>query len=176
MNRRTVIKLLGASSAVAMIGSGIYEINREHPELSLTTTLLFLKQLNPEKITSSGEWPLTRAFEHLAQSIEFSMVGYPVMKSEFFQNTAGSIAFSVFNARGKMNHGLNEVIPGEVISTPSLTITQSLTRLINSLESFAAFDGPLQPHFAYGQLSKAEYTLAHIMHINNHFEEFTTSF
>ena len=176
MNRRAVLKLLGATSAVAIIGGGMYEVNRKHPELSLESTLIFLKQLTPEKITSTGQWPLARAFEHLAQSIEFSMIGYPIMKSEFFQNTAGSIAFSVFNARGKMNHGLDEIIPGEVIRKVPLTVSQALTRLVKSLEDFNDFSGVLKPHFAYGQLTKQQYALAHVMHINNHFEEFNTTY
>jgi hypothetical protein len=31
----------------------------------------------------------------------------------------------------------------------------------------------LAPHFAYGALDRAQYTAAHVMHINNHLTEIT---
>ncbi len=36
---------------------------------------------------------------------------------------------------------------------------------------FQADTGPLQPHFAYGPLSRADYALAHALHIANHQDE-----
>jgi hypothetical protein len=46
-----------------------------------------------------------------------------------------------------------------------------LQRLIFALDSFRQFTDELQPHFAYGKLTHAEYANAHVMHVLNHFEE-----
>jgi len=36
---------------------------------------------------------------------------------------------------------------------------------------FQDYQGKLEPHFSYGQLSKEEFTVAHVIHLNNHLEE-----
>ena len=172
MQRRTFVKYLGVGSAVAVLGGGYWlSQGKGSAGLAVPTTLSRLKQLDVASIQTSGSWDIARTFNHLAQSVEFSMTGFPVMKSVVFQHTVGRLAFSVFNARGSMMHGLDEVIPGEVVVDAAKT-DEALGRLISALEQFEAFDGELQPHFAYGQLDKAQYAVAHVMHINNHFEEF----
>lgn len=45
----------------------------------------------------------------------------------------------------------------------------SLTRLRRSVDDFERAREPPQPHFAYGELSKPDYALAHAMHLANHF-------
>lgn len=72
-------------------------------------------------------------------------------------------------------HGLDEPIPGEVINEGSSDPVQSQRRLIAALERFQSFEGPLMPHFAYGELARNEYAIAHAMHVNNHFDEFQLS-
>ena len=47
----------------------------------------------------------------------------------------------------------------------------AIGRVISSLKAFSAYQGPLRPHFAYGDLSKEEYTDAHLLHIQNHMQE-----
>jgi len=128
-----------------------------------------LEGLDLSAIESTGDWGLGRMFSHLAQGVDFSMHGYPVQKPRLFQATVGTLAFKVFAAKGKMSHGLNEPIPGEVIS--EISAEDGLGRLWTSLETFRDFDGALQPHFAYGGLSKAQFGKAHLLHIENHLEE-----
>lgn len=171
MNRRNAIKILGISSAAVVTSTYWLNKKRDNSALSINLILEQLTNIDPNSMFTESEWNITRTLEHLAQSIEFSMLGYPEMKSKMFQNTVGQLAFSVFQANGKMTHNLNEVIPGEVISKNSLTPTQALQRLIKALETFDSFDGQLKPHFAYGKLSKSEYAIAHVLHINNHFEK-----
>lgn len=122
-------------------------------------------------VRMSGAWPLSSVLDHLAQSVEMSMDGYPQPKGALFQMTAGRAAFAVFRARGKMSHGLAEPIPG----APPLDIGPdwklAAGRLRAALARFDAHTGPLKPHFAYGELSKADYEIAHCMHIANHREE-----
>ena len=51
-------------------------------------------------VKSTGAWPVAAVLDHLAQSVEMSMDGFPQPKSALFQKTAGRAAFSVFRARG----------------------------------------------------------------------------
>jgi hypothetical protein len=97
------------------------------------------------------------------------MTGYPEEKPRLFQMTAGKLAFTVFKLRGRMSHGLDEPIPGEVIG--DVSADEGLQRLWQSLEHFRDHTGPLRPHFAFGALGKDQFALAHLMHIENHLEE-----
>ncbi len=45
----------------------------------------------------------------------------------------------------------------------------ALIRLDNAIALFQQSAPDLQPHFAYGNLSKAQYEQAHAMHLANHF-------
>ena len=118
-------------------------------------------------------WNWSQTLEHCAQSIEFSLQGFPAPKSALFQNTLGAAAFNVFAMRGRMSHNLTEPIPGAPeldASTPDAT--GALARLRNAVHNFATHAGPLHPHFAYGALSRAQYEKAHAMHLANHLSAF----
>lgn len=118
-------------------------------------------------------WNWSQTLEHCAQSIEFSLQGFPAPKSALFQNTLGSAAFGVFALRGRMSHNLAEPIPGAPAldaSTPDAAV--ALARLRKAVKDFAANVGPLHPHFAYGALSKTQYEHAHAMHLANHLSAF----
>jgi len=135
----------------------------------IETAFRRLDALDLAAIESTGDWGLGRMFAHLAQGVEFSMNGYPVQKPKLFQATVGTLAFKVFESRGRMSHGLNEPIPGEVVS--EISAADGLGRLWRSLEDFQSFDGEMQPHFAYGGLNKVQFGKAHQLHIENHLEE-----
>lgn len=128
-----------------------------------------LEALDLSAIESTGDWGLGRMFSHLAQGVEFSLTGYPEQKPKLFQATAGKLAFAVFSARGRMSHGLDDPIPGEVIA--SVSAEDGLQRLWTSLEAFRDHQGDLHPHFAYGALNKAQFGKAHLLHIENHLIE-----
>jgi len=136
---------------------------------ALDTAFRRLDALDLTAIQSTGDWDLGRTFSHLAQGVEFSMTGYPAEKPKLFQMTAGKLAFTVFKLRGRMSHGLDEPIPGEVVG--EVSADAGLNRLVTSLEQFRDFDGALRPHFAFGSLGKDQFALAHLMHIENHLEE-----
>ena len=120
---------------------------------------------------STGAWPLPAVLEHLAQSIEMSVHGFPEPKSPLFQATLGTAAFAVFKWRGKMGHGLAEPIPGAPALTTAADWRAPAQRLRRAVGDFNAYGGALQPHFAYGTLSKADFALAHVLHIANHQDE-----
>ena len=120
--------------------------------------------------TAVWTWPAT--LTHCAQSIRFAMSGYPQAKSELFQRTVGRAAYQVFAWRGQMSHDLSEPIPGAPALRPQADPQVALAELHQTIDAFHRHTDELQPHFAYGRLSKAEYELAHAMHLANHFAAF----
>ena len=42
---------------------------------------------------------------------------------------------------------------------------------MQAIQRFAAHNGALKPHFAYGALAKSDFALAHGLHIANHQDE-----
>jgi phage gp29-like protein len=120
---------------------------------------------------SSGAWSLAQMLDHAAQSIEFSMSGFPEMKPALFRHTVGAAAFAVFKARGAMNHSLDEPIPGAPALSAPDALPPAMERVLKALRDFEAYNGVLRPHFAYGELDKPDYTRAHLMHLANHWQE-----
>ena len=124
------------------------------------------------KVVDGNPWNLSQVLQHLAQSIEFSMQGFPELKGAWFRHSVGSAAFGVFNARGKMSHGLDEPIPGAPALDGTQALNVSVNRLLAAMDAFAQFNGTLRPHFAYGELTKPQYERAHLMHLANHWTQF----
>ena len=120
---------------------------------------------------TTGAWPLPAVLEHLAQSVEMSLDGYPQPRSALFQNTVGAAAFAVFQWRGRMGHGLDEPIPGAPALALPGDLATSVARLHAAIARFEQHGGALAPHFAYGRLDKAQYARAHTFHIANHQDE-----
>ena len=117
-------------------------------------------------------WTWAQTLVHCAQSIEYSLQGFPLPKSALFQNTLGAAAFKVFTLRGRMSHNLAEPIPGAPALDANASAEGALARLRQAVQDFGAHTGPLQPHFAYGALSRAQYEQAHAMHLANHLSAF----
>jgi hypothetical protein len=121
-----------------------------------------------KEVVLSPGWDLPHVLDHCARSIEYSMQGFPEQKNAIFQALVGKTAFKLFELRGEMSHNLSEEIPGSVPTEASKSFEAALARLLASIQTFEIYDGPLMPHFAYGNLSKKEYDLANAMHIANH--------
>lgn len=170
MKRRTFLGLALASGA-GLSGALWLKQDVHHPELDLDIALQKLKQLINQDVISSADWTPAQIFNHCAQSIEFSMTGFPVHKSDVFKQTAGKIALSVFTRNGSMTHGLAEPIPGAPDLIEKSDTQLALKRLMQSLLDFQGVTVELKPHFAYGVLNKAEYAKAHVLHLNNHLEQ-----
>ena len=139
---------------------------------SLDDAMRWLDKL--DKATSAkttGAWPLSSVLEHMAQSVEMSMDGFPQPKSAFFQSTAGTAAFSFFKWRGQMTHSLTEPIPGAPALGTSADWHPATARLRAAIVRFNQNQSPLRPHFAYGTLDKRDFALAHALHIANHQDE-----
>lgn len=171
MQRRQFLKATGIGFVGGVAGMGIWLTTCEHPSTSLSAMQSKLKGMLGKAISSQGVWQPGQVFAHLAQSIEYSMLGYPEMRSELFQKTVGSIAFAVFSEHGSMTHPLDEPIPGAPELDKGLDTDAQLMRLISALDTFSRHTAGLHPHFAYGALSMEEYLTAHLLHIENHLEE-----
>lgn len=141
---------------------------------SLDDVMRWLDKLDrASQVQSNTVWKMSAVLEHMAQSVDMSMDGFPEPKSALFQATLGSAAFAVFRLRGKMSHGLTEPIPGAPVLPQSDDFKPGIARLRNAVQRFQAYAGPLRPHFAYGALSRADFALAHTLHIANHQDEIT---
>jgi hypothetical protein len=127
------------------------------------------------RLTPHTPWNWGQTLHHLAQSIEYSIAGFPEPKSALFQRTVGSAAFNVFAWRGRMSHPLDDPIPGAPSLGAGDDAAAALARLQAAMQTFAQHTGPLMPHFAYGALDKADYEQAHAMHLANHFSAFEVS-
>ncbi|WP_428420550.1 DUF1569 domain-containing protein [Methylibium sp.] len=121
---------------------------------------------------SSGAWSLSQALQHLAQSIEGSLAGYPQSKPAWFTRTLGAAAHAVFDARGRMTHSLDEPIPGAAPLDAAWPPDVAALRLLRAMDAFEVHTGPLAPHFAYGALDKPAYQRAHLMHLADHWQQF----
>jgi len=176
MKRRQFIKASMITGAAIGLGSALWlSDDVDHSALTIAAVLAKITELSKQSLITTGVWSLQQVLEHCAQSVEYSMTGYPEHKSEIFKQTLGALAFRAFSSKGLMTHALDEYIPGAPnLSSPLLkeqSKQQAFARLQHSLEQFKQYQGPLAPHFAYGVLSKAEYELAHSMHFYNHLKQ-----
>ncbi len=138
---------------------------------TIEAALQTLAQLKTAAPRMTGAWDLPHVLHHAAQSIEYSMSGFPVPKPAWFQATLGSYAFALFNARGAMSHDLADPIPGAPAIAQGQPLGPAIDRASAALRAFDAHAGALQPHFAYGRLDKTDYARAHLMHLANHWTE-----
>ena len=114
-------------------------------------------------------WPVPRVVAHAAQSIEYSVDGYPESRAAWFRHSAGALAFAAFSRRGRMSHDTVQDIPGAA-APAEVALSDSLRRLHAAIARFDAATR-LQPHFAYGALDRADYVRAHLMHLAEHARE-----
>jgi len=119
----------------------------------------------------TGAWDLAHVLHHAAQSIEYSIGGFPDLKPAWFRASVGAYVFALFNARGQMAHSLSEPIPGAPEIAQGQPLGPAIDHAIAALQAFDRHAGALAPHFAYGALSKPDYTRAHLMHLANHWAE-----
>ena len=140
----------------------------------IPAALRTLETLPPTARMAEG-WTLPQVLEHAAQSIEFSLRGFPELKSAVFRGTVGKLAFAVFDGRGRMSHGLTEPIPGAPALASALPLPDAVARLTRALKDFDAHTGALRPHFAYGALDKGAFARAHLMHLADHWQHYRAS-
>ncbi|MEM7254169.1 MAG: DUF1569 domain-containing protein [Pseudomonadota bacterium] len=110
---------------------------------------------------------------HCAQSIQYSVSGFPENKPAWLQKTIGRLVARRFLRRGAMSHNLEQPIPG----APALNDV-SLAEGVDSIrDAIAAFREARQlaPHFVFGELTPEDYEQMQAMHFADHFEAFDLS-
>src|SRR5690606_18354726 len=152
-----------AVGGVVALGAGFWALptGAAPAALSLDGARQVLEGLKGRALVSVQGWTPTEVFNHCAQSIEYSLDGYPQLKPGWFRHSVGPAAFAVFSARGAMRHPLTEAIPGAAPLAEPASQEAALQRLVEVFERFAAHTGELKPHFAYGALDHDEYTQTH---------------
>jgi hypothetical protein len=175
--RRSALRRLGLVVGVGALAAPI-AVSIVHPAAlaserfaSLPAALTTLEQLKASTAKMTGAWDLPHVLHHTAQSVEYSMSGFPAPRSALFRATLGSYAFALFSARGQMTHDLHEPIPGAPDIAQGQPLLPAVDHAIAALQAFDRFDGTLAPHFAYGALAKPAYLRAHLMHFANHWSE-----
>ncbi len=117
-------------------------------------------------------WSMYKILNHLAQSAEYSMTGYPKMDPPVVR-TFARLAFNMFRSRGFMSHSLSAPVPGAPEIPEEGSVADGYQRLRNAISDFRAFTGVLFPHFSYGPLTREEWEIAHSMHCADHFSSMT---
>lgn len=182
MDRRKFIKRAGVATAVLAVGGTsfglVFDKRTSHRPLALrqlkfTSLDQARKELEyiekAKNLQVNGEWDLYQNLIHCAQSIEYSLTGYPKNKNIVFQHTLGALAISKFESQGFMAHNLNEPIPRAPIINPNGQLGKAFFRLRKAIDDFDRHQGGLKEHFAYGMLTKVAYEKAHAMHLADHF-------
>lgn len=165
MNRRQFLTTAAWSPVVLVLGAKFIATLRPY---SLQDMLTKLRAFNPEQLASVGSWNASQILQHCAQSIRYSISGYPQHYSAVFQNTAGKLALNLFAASGRMHHPLDEEIPGAPELVPELPNDLAIRELMYEIQQFINWQGEMAPHFAYGSLSKAQYYSVHYLHLDSH--------
>lgn len=175
-SRRSFLATCAAAGCVVAAASGCSGASATDRKLTFASLADARRALERTRTATAfnpaASWTWSKTLLHLAQSIEYSMSGYPESRSALFQRTAGAIAFSYFKSRGRMSHNLLEAIPGAATLDANAASTVAVAALRKAIDTFEQHGGPLHPHFAYGALTKPEYELAHAMHIANHLSVF----
>ena len=171
----------GAGAALAAAGAAGYFLHQPGNDRRLVFATLHDAMGEAERLNAASvhalepttAWTWAQTLVHCAQSIEYSLHGFPSPKSALFQNTLGAAAFKVFALRGRMSHNLAEPIPGApALDAQTTDASAAMARLRQAVQDFALHTGALQPHFAYGALTRAQYEQAHAMHLANHLSAF----
>lgn len=176
MKRRRLLKTGISSVAVLSAGAFGWSALNSPPAnafASLQEVVAFIEGL-PESSTieSRGEWNAFQIVTHLRQSINYSMIGFPQHKPEWFKATLGGLAFHLFALKGATTHGLSTPIPGASELHPQGSAMDELVQLKQDIQTLLQ-QKQFEPHFAYGALSREQYELAQLFHINEHFTQLT---
>lgn len=175
--RRFVVSSAGAGAALAAAGlAGCKGDSLNDRQLRFRSLAAAEEELGrlarAKELISSATWSWAQTLVHCAQSIEYSMSGFPEPKSKLFQHTIGSAAIGVFSWRGRMTHDRAQPIPGAPALDAEADPAHAAGRLRAAMSKFLNWSEPLRPHFAYGQLAKQEYESAHAMHLADHLSAF----
>ncbi|MEK8031803.1 DUF1569 domain-containing protein [Ideonella sp. DXS29W] len=171
--RRRLITAGGVVAGATALGIGVFIATGQRRFETLDDARRAVVPLAEKPLQTTGAWNLAQVLNHAAQSIEYSLDGFPQPKPALFQATVGHLAFALFDARGAMHHPLDQPIPGAPALAADASVPDAVQRLLAAFDRFERHSGALQAHFAYGALDKPAYARAHLMHLANHWAEFS---
>jgi hypothetical protein len=172
MDRRKL--LLGTAAGAGLLATGgtlWINMPANTSPLSLDEVVKQLEAMRGKAVTSTGKWSPSHIFLHNSQNIDYSMAGFPQLKSPLFHALVSRPALVIFTAKGAMKHGLTAPIPGGYEISDAGNTDEAIDKLLGSIARLKAFTGALHPHFAYGELSREKYEMAHVLHFFNHMSE-----
>lgn len=173
MTRKSFLKLSATTLAVGAFGglaTGCTKPRGRNLKLANLEEVLAeldLIEANPP-IEMQQEWTLYKVLNHVAQSAEYSMTGYPQLDPPFEQSVK-RVAFNYFKSQGYMIHDLGMPVPGAPDIPDSGDLPLAFERVRNAISDFQNFTGALHPHFSYGDLNYDDWEIAHSMHMGDHF-------
>lgn len=135
---------------------------------TLAEALLAVDDLTSGHARIAGAWPAHHALNHCAQSIEYSITGFPALKPAWVRATIGRLVLRRFLARGYMGHDTTGPIAGAPPLDHPPDLAGAARRLREAVQAFERFSGPPADHFVYGPVTKDEYRRLHLMHLSDH--------
>ena len=135
---------------------------------------LHIRDLPGAPVPAQG-FTLAQALAHCAQSIEYSMTGYPKLRSRLFRATIGPLVKRRFLRAGRMSHDRAAPVPGAPQLAAELALDDARARLRAAIAAFRAHTGALAPHLAYGACTRDDYTTLHALHVEDHLRSFASS-
>jgi hypothetical protein len=127
-----------------------------------------------ELLAPGSEWNLSQTIQHCAQTVRYSVVGYPALRPALFRATAGAVAKRLFLRRGAMRHPLGAEIEGAPPLVADLPVPAAVEQLAKAVSLFSGHTGTHAPHPAYGVCTHDEFARLHAMHIVEHLPGLTT--
>ena len=122
----------------------------------------------PDLLTPDSVWNLSQTIQHCAQTIGYSVTGYPKLKPRAYRATVGALGKRVFLARGRMRHPLGAEIDGAPPLDPALAVTEAVARLTDAVRRFSAHRSSHAEHPAYGACTHEQFNALHTMHLLEH--------
>jgi hypothetical protein len=133
---------------------------------SLAEARVELPKLDWPRARTQGAWSAGQVLAHCAQSIEYSLSGFPRNKPWLFRAVIGKLVLAKFLRQGFMNHDLEAAIPGAPALAPT-DAAAGLARLLQAIDDFEAHNR-FAIHFVYGSVDKSRYDRIQALHIANH--------
>ncbi|WP_244187751.1 DUF1569 domain-containing protein [Streptomyces regalis] len=101
----------------------------------------------PERdlLAPGSPWNLSQTLQHCAQTVRYSVTGYPDLKPALFRATAGALVKRVFLRRGAMKHPLGAEIDGAPPLDPGLPLTEAAAGFADAVALFTGHMGEHAP-------------------------------
>lgn len=119
-------------------------------------------------LSPRSTYTFSQTVQHAAQSIGYSMTGYPRLAPVSLRFTVGRSVKHLFLRRGAMRHNLSAPVAGAPELDPGMPDLAAIELLRATVSQLAAFDGALQPHPTYGRCTKDQVASLQTMHLREH--------